>query len=216
MDDNDTTDTPAAALGTLRATLDRIRAAYSGKCTYALTDLASGGHIGADEGDVMPTASLIKVPIMVALYQAIEDGAVGGLEDRIVLSDEHRCLGSRRAPAVAVRRGDERARCGRLMIIISDNVATDMMIDHVGIERINETMRRFGLEQTTLFRRLGDRGAGLDARKMSVSTAGEMARLLTLIAGHEAVSAEASKTSFGSCGARTTATSSPACCPGTR
>ena len=52
---------------------------------------------------------------------------------------------------------------------------------------------RLGLEQTTLFLRLGDRAAGLDARKMSVSTAGEMSRLLALIARHEAVSPEASQ-----------------------
>ena len=80
-----------------------------------------------------------------------------------------------------------------LMIIISDNAATNMMIDLVGIDRINATMRELGLEQTTLFLRLGDRSAGLDARKMSVSTAGEMATLLALIARDEGVSTEASE-----------------------
>ena len=80
-----------------------------------------------------------------------------------------------------------------LMIIISDNSATNMVIDLVGLEQVNETMRSFGLEQTTIFQRLGDTKAGLDARKMSVSTAGEMTRLLELIARHEAVSPEASE-----------------------
>jgi beta-lactamase class A len=68
-----------------------------------------------------------------------------------------------------------------------------MMIDLVGLDRINQTMRDLGLEQTTIFRRLGDRGAGLDARKMSVSTASEITRLLELIARHKAVSPEASQ-----------------------
>jgi hypothetical protein len=54
-------------------------------------------------------------------------------------------------------------------------------------------MRGLGLTQTALFQRLGDRKAGLDARKMSVSTAAEMARLLGLIARHEAVSPDASE-----------------------
>jgi beta-lactamase class A len=80
-----------------------------------------------------------------------------------------------------------------LMIIISDNSATNMVIDLVGLERVNETMRAFGLPQTTIFQRLGDRKAGLDPRKMSVSTAAEMTGLLEMIDRHEAVSPEASE-----------------------
>jgi beta-lactamase class A len=79
------------------------------------------------------------------------------------------------------------------MIIISDNSATNMCIDLVGLDEVNTTMRSFGLEQTAIFQRLGDTKAGLDARKMSVSTAGEMTSLLELIARHEAVSREASE-----------------------
>ena len=67
------------------------------------------------------------------------------------------------------------------------------MIDLVGLDQVNETMRCFGLGRTTIFQRLGDTKAGLDARKMSVSTAGEMTRLLELIARHEAVPPEASE-----------------------
>ncbi|HEY8765941.1 MAG TPA: serine hydrolase [Dehalococcoidia bacterium] len=172
--------------------LVRIGSAYSGKWTYALTDLGSGAHIGRDEDGVMPTASLIKVPILVSLYRAVEDGRVG-LADRIQYTQDHRCLGSgvlsRMTPGVEMTVRDAAV----LMIIISDNSATNMMIDLVGLDQVNQTMRDVGLAQTTLFRRLGDPGGGIDARKMSVSTAGEMTRLLELIALHEAVSEEASE-----------------------
>ncbi|MEO8458228.1 MAG: serine hydrolase [Chloroflexota bacterium] len=182
-----------ARLKDLHDTLHRVAAGYSGKATYALFDLTSGERIGASEDNVMPTASLIKVPILVALYQAIENGEVGGLDDRIVLSDTHRCLGSGVLNHLASGVEMSVRDAAVLMIIISDNTATNMMIDHVGIDRINQTMRNLGLAQTTLFLRLGDRSAGLDPRKMSVSTAGEMARLMELIARHEAVSHEASE-----------------------
>jgi beta-lactamase class A len=184
---------PVTTLTSLDSTLRRIAAAYSGKSTYALTHLDTGEHIGHAEEDVMPTASLIKVPILVALYQAVHDGAVGGLEDRITLSDDHRCLGSGVLNHLASGVEMSVRDAAVLMIIISDNTATNMCIDHVGLDRINETMRSLGLKQTTIFQRLGDTKAGLDARKMSVSTAGEMARLLELIARHEAVSPEASE-----------------------
>ena len=80
-----------------------------------------------------------------------------------------------------------------LMIIISDNSATNMVIDMMGLDYINEQLRRLGLEQTTIFQRLGERAQGLDARTMSVSTAAEITKLLALIARHQAVSPEASQ-----------------------
>jgi len=181
-----------ARLDALEGQLLRIGSAYSGKCTYALTDLSSGERIGHRQDNVMPTASLIKVPVLTALYRAAHEGRVS-LKDRIQYGDEHRCLGSgvlsRMTPGVEMLVRDAAV----LMIIISDNSATNMVIDLVGLEQVNETMRGFGLPQTTILQRLGDTKAGLDARKMSVSTAGEMTRLLELIARHQAVSSEASE-----------------------
>lgn len=179
-------------LDDLQAELERLAAGYDGKWTYALTDLESGGHLVRDEDAVMPTASLIKVPILVALYRAVEEGRFA-LSDRIQSREDQQVLGSgvliHLTPGVDMTVRDAAV----LMIIISDNMATNMCIDQVGLDNVNQTMRDLSLEQTTLFRRLGDGGAGLDARKMSVSTAGEMARLLELIARHEAVSPEASE-----------------------
>jgi beta-lactamase class A len=179
-------------LDELQTELSRIGASYSGKWTYSLTDLGSGRHIGLREDDVMPTASLIKVPVLVSLYRAVADGRAA-LSDRIRYLDQHRCLGSgvlsRMTPGVEMTVRD----AATLMIVISDNSATNMIVDLVGLERVNTTMRDIGLSETTLFRRLGDLSAGLDARKMSVSTAAEMTRLFAMIGRHEAVSPEASE-----------------------
>lgn len=181
-----------STLDALEQELLRTGSTYSGTWTYALTYLASGDSIAHRPDDVMPTASLIKVPVLVALYRAVDEGRVN-LTDRIRYCEEHRCLGSgvlsRMTPGVEMTVRD----AATLMIIISDNSATNMVIDLVGLDDINETMRGLGLEQTTIFQRLGENWAGLDARKMSVSTAREMTRLLELIARHEAVSPEASE-----------------------
>jgi beta-lactamase class A len=81
-----------------------------------------------------------------------------------------------------------------LMIIISDNVATNICVDLVGIDAVNAQMRRYGLERTTLFSRWGEpRTDWSDGRNHNVSTAGEMTLLLERIARHEAVSEEASE-----------------------
>lgn len=176
----------------LEAKLRQIGASYSGTWTCALTELETGRHIGVDEDEVMPTASLIKVPVLVALYRAVEEGRVR-LDDRVSYQEEHRVLGSgvlsRLSYGVEMTVRDAAV----LMIIISDNAATNIIIDLMGVDYVNEQQRRLGLERTTLFCRLGDRSVGLDARKMSVSTAADTTRLLELIARHEAVSAEASE-----------------------
>ncbi|MCH8066090.1 MAG: serine hydrolase [Chloroflexi bacterium] len=180
------------SLADLDQELRRIGSEYSGTWTYALIDIASGEQIGFDSDDVMPTASLIKVPILNALYQAVHEGKLA-LDDRTTYREEHRCLGSgvleRLTPGVEMSVRDAAV----LMIIISDNSATNMVIDLMGLDYINEQLRRLGLEQTAIFQRLGERAQGLDARTMSVSTATEMTRLLALIARNEAVSPEASQ-----------------------
>jgi len=179
-------------LAALEAELRATGASYSGKWTCALTDFASGEHIAVDEDDIMPTASMIKTPILVALYAAVHEGKLS-LDDRVRYGGEHRCLGS--GVLSLMQPGAE--MCVRdaamLMMVISDNSATNMCIDLVGIDAINARMRSLGLPQTTLFQRLGDRKAGLDPRRMSVSTAAEIVRLLTMVARHECVSAEASE-----------------------
>jgi len=179
-------------LAQLERELTTIGDAYSGLCTWALTEVTSGESISCRADTIMPTASLIKVPILVALYQAAAEGKAD-LAARVSYGPEHRVLGSgvlsRMSPGVQMTVRD----AATLMIIISDNSATNMCIDLLGIDYVNATMRSLGLVRTTLFRRLGDPDSGRDARNMSVSTAGEMTSLLARLARHELVNAEASE-----------------------
>jgi beta-lactamase class A len=169
--------------------LRSIGGGYSGKWTCSVTDLTSGEHIGIDEDDVMPTGSLIKVPVLVALYDAVH-GERFALTDRTRYGAEHRSLGSgvlsMMEPGVEMTVRDAAV----LMIVISDNSATNMCVDLVGLQGVNDMMRSLGLRETTLKLRLGDPAGGLDGRKIFVSTAREMTELLTLIAKHQVVSTE--------------------------
>jgi beta-lactamase class A len=181
-----------SSVSALDRDLRAIAARHSGTVTYALTDLGSGAHLGRDEDAVMPAASLIKVPILIALYQAAHEGRVS-LDERIALRDEHRFPGSGVLQHLASGAELTVRDAAVLMIIISDNTATNMVADLVGHDYINEQQRRMGCEKTAVFERWSAKLAGLDVRKTWVSTAREMARNLELIARHEAVSAEASE-----------------------
>ena len=181
----------AERMAALAGTLTDISQAHSGRCTWALTDLESGTHIGVGEDDVMAPASLIKVPVLVALYQAAHDGRLR-LDDRVRYEERHRSLGSgvlaRMSFGVEMTVRD----AATLMIIISDNSATNICVDLVGIDAINERMDALGLPNTRVLRRWGERGDP-DPRSMNTSTASEMTRLLSSIALHECVSADASE-----------------------
>lgn len=172
--------------------LRAISDAYGGDCTWALTDLATGEHIGHREHDVMPTASLIKTPILVALYQAVHAGKLR-LDDPITYGPEHRVLGSGVLSKLSYGVRMTIRDTAVLMMTISDNSATNMCIDLAGIDATNALMERLGLRETRLLRRLGDRSAGLDARNMSNSSAADICALMTMLARHEAVSPEASE-----------------------
>lgn len=172
--------------------LSAVSSAYSGTCTWTLIDLVSGERIGHREDDAMPTASLIKVPVLVALYEAVEQGRFR-LDDRITYGEEHRVLGSGVLSKLSYGVEMTVRDAATLMMIISDNSATNMCVDLAGLDAINGLMERLGLHRTRLLQRLGDRAAGLDARKMSVSSAGDMCSLFAMIARHEAVTAEASE-----------------------
>lgn len=173
----------------LEAELRRIGSGYSGKWSAAVTDLTTGEHFGIDEDAVMPTASLIKVPILLALYRDVHEGRLR-LDDRTMYEQVHLCGGSgvlqHLAPGTEMTVRDAAV----LMIIISDNAATNMCIDLVGLDRLTPGWRRDGYTNTTIYRRLGDRAAGLDPRKMNVSSAGDICRMMATIAQHNAVAPE--------------------------
>jgi beta-lactamase class A len=130
--------------------------------------------------------------VLVALYDAVDNGKLR-LDDRVSYGEEHRVLGSGVLSKLAFGVEMTVRDAATLMMIISDNSATNMCVDMAGLENVNEMMERLGLHKTRLFLRLGDRSAGVDARKMSVSSAGNMCALFAFIARHEAVSTEASE-----------------------
>ena len=175
-------------LATIEPALRAIAAEYSGVCTVAVTDLSTGAHFGIDEDDVMPSASLAKVPVLVTMYQAVDDGRVG-LDDRLRYQEKDRCLGS--GVLSMMQFGVEMSvrDAATLMIVISDNSATNMCLDLVGTQGVNAKMRELGLPNTTLFQRWGEWKPGMDLRRTWVSSARDTARLCELIARREAVSA---------------------------
>lgn len=163
------------------------RAALRG-CTAAIVvrDLQRGDAVYQNKDAILPAASLIKVPILVAAYTAVDRGELR-LGDTFVMRTRDKVAGSGVMRLCAAGTVWTARDLLRLMIAKSDNTATDMLIARLGRETINARMRELGLTATRVRRNILDFPA-LRRGVENTTTAYEMARLLELIHGGRAAS----------------------------
>ena len=144
----------------------------------------------AYQADVpLVAASVIKLPILVEAFRQDRDGLLS-MDESLSIRPEQKMPSCGALTylhdGLAVTLRDLCA----LMIIVSDNTATNILIERLGMENVNATMRALGLEKSTLRRLLFDAeaaGRGLE----NTVTAWEMGQLLEMLYKGECVSAEA-------------------------
>ncbi|MDH7481163.1 MAG: class A beta-lactamase-related serine hydrolase [Armatimonadota bacterium] len=144
-----------------------------------------------NEHEVFPSASVIKVPIIVELFWQRDEGRVS-LDETVILKDEDKVEGS--GILKELHEGLELTLrdLATLMIVISDNTATNLLIDRLGNDVVNSRMRSLGLEKTTLARKMYDwEQARLG--KENLCTPYEMMQLLRWLACGEIPSRSASQ-----------------------
>lgn len=134
----------------LAAALGPMIEAHRGTVAVKFLHLPTGDSFEFEPNKPMPSASLIKTPLMVAAYEAAATGRLS-LDDRCVLSEELKAPGAGVLSAHFSEGADLSLRdVIRLMIGWSDNTATNMVIERVGIEACNNLMERLGHRQLKL------------------------------------------------------------------
>jgi beta-lactamase class A len=115
----------------------------------AVRHLSTGEEVSFNGDELFPTASVFKVPVIVELYRQIEAGKLS-LDDRLVLKDSLKVPGSGILKELTEGLDVSIRDLSRLMMILSDNTATDMLVEKVGKDNVNATMRRLGLNNTVV------------------------------------------------------------------
>jgi beta-lactamase class A len=135
--------------------------------------------IAINERDVFRSASVIKVPLMVDLFCRRDAGEVS-MNDRFVVRDECKVDGS--GVLKELHEGTELTLMDliTLMIVLSDNTATNMLVDRYGTDSCNERMKGLGLQNTVFARKMYDWDA-VRAGKENLCTAHDLALLLDLM-----------------------------------
>lgn len=145
----------------------------------AAVDLTTGDGFAINQEIVFAQASAIKIPILMEVYKQVQEkkfaltdmrpllpgntvggsGILNAMVDPVSLSIRDFCM---------------------LMINLSDNSATNTLIDLVGLKNINETMQSLGMKNTRVQRKMIDQPASL-RNEENISTPAEAARILKLL-----------------------------------
>nr|WP_263327580.1 serine hydrolase [Neobacillus sp. Marseille-Q6967] len=131
--------------------------------------------------DIFQSASLIKVPLLLVLLLKNKKREVN-LEEKMTISEENKVGGSGVIQVLSNDLSLSIKDLMTLMITVSDNTATNMLINLFGIDEINESFRQIGLTQTVLNRKMID-FAAIEQGKDNFTTPDEIVHCLQLLDG---------------------------------
>ena len=145
----------------------------------------------------LPTASLIKLPVLVAMHAAIQAGKLT-LDDPIELQESDKVPGSGiLTDNFSVGTRITLRDAARLMMVYSDNTATNLVIDRIGLDATAHVMEQLGYPNTKLHSKVFQRETSIFPERskqfgLGSTTANEMVALLQRLDGRQLVSESAS------------------------
>lgn len=175
--------------------VNEISSSVDGVVGVTILDLETGDRLSVRGDMVFSQASAIKLPLLVELMRQVEEGKYG-LDDSVTLEAKDIVPGS--GVLQQLTPGKVRLTLRdviTLMVTVSDNTATNMLIDRAGMENVNATMTRLGLTDTRLQRKMMDEEAWRADRE-NLSTPNQQAQLLQLLYQGKVLSEESRSEMF--------------------
>ena len=181
---------------------------FPGTVSYYAKNLTTGTELARRPDSPVRTASTIKLPILVAVFQSVADGKAKW-DEEILLTAGDKVSGSGVLHEFTPGRKFPLRDLAHLMIVVSDNTATNLILDRFTADYVNTVMEKYGFTVTRSNRKiLGDgknlkpTPSGLSAHGskeenkkfgIGVSTPREMVRLIEMLDKGELVNPEASR-----------------------
>jgi beta-lactamase class A len=164
----------------LESSIQQIDQHLDGVMGVAIEDLATGDHYLLHEDEVFAQASSIKIAVLANLYAQAEDG-------KLKLTDLYTVQSSDLVPDSDIMGGltPDVTRVtlrdlATMVVAVSDNSATNVLIDRLGMQNVNTMLDSLGLTHTRLRRKMMDLQAAKAGRE-NISTPREMMTLLDAI-----------------------------------
>jgi beta-lactamase class A len=137
----------------LKAQLMPLIQAHHGHVTLYAHDLNSGKTVAIDPNTPVPTASVIKLTVLFEALKQIQEGKVH-LEDKITLTKENQVEGSGVLMFFDAPQTLTLKDVLTMMVIVSDNTATNVAIDYLGLKNIDDRIQWLGLKDTWLYKKV--------------------------------------------------------------
>lgn len=170
---------------------------HRGQVAVSVRHLRTGETFAHRADEPMPTASLIKFPVMIEAYRQA-GGGQADLARTLVLRPEDKVPGS----GILTDHFSPNATFSlldaiHLMIVFSDNTATNLVLDQIGIGATAATMEAMGYPHTKIHSKVYRRDTSVFPERskqfgLGSTTAAEMVRLFAALDARELVSVEAS------------------------
>jgi beta-lactamase class A len=183
----------ASAQNELRRNLEDIVATYRGVTGIAVRNLTTNESLSLRGDETFPSASLIKVAILVTLFDEVHNGRMR-LDERTMMVARDRVGGSGVLKHLGSGTAPTLEELAWLMITLSDNTATNLLLDKLDVKTTWDRMEALELPHSKIhsktFRR--QTSIALDSSAvygLGVTTPDEMVRLFTLLHEGRAVSA---------------------------
>jgi beta-lactamase class A len=161
----------------LERTIDEVDRTLDGTMGVALLDLSDGRKFLLRADDVYAQASSIKICVLAELYRQAQQGKLRLTDPYTVnasdLVQDSDIMGGLTPGVTRLTLRD----LATMMVAVSDNSATNVLIDRVGMENVNALMSSLGLAHTRLRRKMMDLQAASEGRE-NISTPAEMMTLL--------------------------------------
>lgn len=144
------------ATSTLDSAIQQKISGFPGKVNLYAKNLTTGQTYGVRESDPVRTASTIKLAIMVECFFEVAEGKLKW-SDPIAITEDEKVSGS--GLLQEFTSGDQLPikDVVDLMIVVSDNTATNLILNRIGSDAVNARMEKLGLTQTRSMRKiLGD------------------------------------------------------------
>ena len=180
----------------------RVRAEidpFKGKVFLFAQNLDTGQAYSFNGDERVRTASTIKIAVMIEVFARVADGRAKWT-DELVLTPAARYAGSGILPELSDGLRLTLRDCVRLMMTLSDNTATNMVLDYLSTDAVNERMESLGFKYTRIMRRVGSGGESKAGKEpdnkrfgLGATTPHEMVEIMAKLEGGEIVNKEASK-----------------------
>lgn len=175
----------AATDTALQSKIDAMAAQHQGKLTLYAINLKTGDTLSRDADVPVPTASVIKLPLLVEAMRQVKSGK-HRLDEKVSLEKDNVVPGSGILQFFDLPLTITLKDALTFMVIESDNTATNMMIDQVGVKAVNDNIAQMGLKDTYLYKKVykpATRPMPADQKKFGLgkTTAREMAKVMESI-----------------------------------